>query len=278
MKRKLIGLFLLLVAVSLSAENGDAGGYTVGSTYSAQDNLNMRSDPNMQAPKTGLIPKGNIITLMEIGRTVFIDGIKAPWVRVRLADGTEGWCFAGYLSDTKTKKNKSRIVYETPAGYRREYTFTLTNDETATLENSFYTRDVPPFLQIYPYNIKYEHKIPFLCNSAGEKIFLILKNPEVCFLFVDHNNPNYQDKRDYIFGALEQSQRKQYKISNRITFAYVGASSYLMFKDKTTGLYTEYEKRNLIEFLLDAPRVENVPGQGIGGKLSAGMLDRAYSN
>ena len=40
-----------------------------------------------------------------------------------------------------------------------------------------------------------------------------------------------------------------------------------MFKDKTTGLYTEYEKRNLIEFLLDAPWIEGATGHGIGEKI-----------
>ncbi|MGI5078448.1 SH3 domain-containing protein, partial [Treponema maltophilum] len=30
-----------------------------------------------------------------------IDGITAPWIKVRLADGTEGWCFAGYVAARK---------------------------------------------------------------------------------------------------------------------------------------------------------------------------------
>lgn len=52
-------------------------------------NLNIRSEPNLQVQKLGLIPKG---------QTAHIDGIRAPWVKVRLEDGTEGRCFSGYLT------------------------------------------------------------------------------------------------------------------------------------------------------------------------------------
>jgi hypothetical protein len=37
------------------------------------------------------------VFVLETGVEDTIDGIKANWVKVRLADGTEGWCFGGYL-------------------------------------------------------------------------------------------------------------------------------------------------------------------------------------
>lgn len=81
-----------------SAQKTSAGRYSIGSVYYTSDNLNIRSEPNLQAQKVGLIPKGQALTLMQTGQTAHIDGITAPWVKVRLQDGTEGWCFSGYIT------------------------------------------------------------------------------------------------------------------------------------------------------------------------------------
>lgn len=86
---------------SQAAQKTSAGRYSAGSVHYASDNLNIRSEPNLQAQKVGLIPKGQSLTLIETGQAAHIDGITAPWVRVRLQDGTEGWCFSGYIAARK---------------------------------------------------------------------------------------------------------------------------------------------------------------------------------
>jgi len=48
-----------------------------------------------------MITKGTRLRLLGIGAKDKIDGITAPWVKVRLSDGTEGWCFAGYVAARK---------------------------------------------------------------------------------------------------------------------------------------------------------------------------------
>jgi len=63
--------------------------------------LNIRADPNVRGEKVVLAGKGSPLTVLEEGKKETIDGITAPWIKVRLPDGKEGWCFAGYVAARK---------------------------------------------------------------------------------------------------------------------------------------------------------------------------------
>lgn len=69
--------------------------------FYTQANLNIRDKAGTDGTKLRTIIKGTQLRLLEIGAKDKIDGITAPWVKVRLPDGTEGWCFAGYVAARK---------------------------------------------------------------------------------------------------------------------------------------------------------------------------------
>jgi len=71
-------------------------------TFYATTNLRVRSEPDTSKDnQVGRVPEGDSVELLEVGKTASVDGITAPWYRVRIADGTIGWVFSGYLSDTR---------------------------------------------------------------------------------------------------------------------------------------------------------------------------------
>lgn len=177
-----------------------------------------------------------------------------------------------YAADTKQEKVPLPVVYQMPSASEMRYALTISN-KTVTLENNNYTERIPPFTQLDDYQIKYEHKIPFLCDSAGEKIFLILKSEEVCFLFKNNNASQYMAAGEHVFGALEKTQQTIYELSTRRTFSDVSVSSFLKEEATATRPRISYEANNLIRFSLDAPWVENVPGQGIGEKIRFSTYD-----
>ena len=69
--------------------------------FYTQANLNIRDKAGTDGVKLRMITKGTRLRLLEIGAKDKIDGITAPWVKVRLPDGTEGWCFSGYVAARK---------------------------------------------------------------------------------------------------------------------------------------------------------------------------------
>ena len=80
--------------------------------FYTQANLNIRDKAGTDGTKLRMITKGTRLRLLEIGAKDKIDGITAPWVKVRLPDGTEGWCFSGYI--TAKKIYKAVLDRETP--------------------------------------------------------------------------------------------------------------------------------------------------------------------
>ena len=69
--------------------------------FYTQANLNIRDKAGTDGTKLRTIIKGTQLRLLEIGAKDKIDGITAPWVKVRLPDNTEGWCFSGYVTTGK---------------------------------------------------------------------------------------------------------------------------------------------------------------------------------
>jgi len=72
--------------------------------YYAAANLRLRSEPDTsQDNRIATVPEGGSVELLEVGNTENIDGINAPWYRVRTIDGI-GWVFSGYLTETDFAK------------------------------------------------------------------------------------------------------------------------------------------------------------------------------
>ncbi|BDC97571.1 SH3 domain-containing protein [Treponema saccharophilum] len=78
----------------------------VGQKYIATDALRIRKSPSLSAEQVGRLSKDERATVIEVGEKVTIDGIESAWVKVRAKDGTEGWCFAGYLTDGTEYREK----------------------------------------------------------------------------------------------------------------------------------------------------------------------------
>jgi hypothetical protein len=75
---------------------------TGGGIYYATTLLRLRSEPDTSKDnRIASIPQGSSVELLETGKTETIDGITAPWYKVKTANGTIGWVFSGYLSQTK---------------------------------------------------------------------------------------------------------------------------------------------------------------------------------
>jgi len=68
-----------------------------GTRYTVMENLRLRSYGNLTGEIIRTIPRGELVTVLEEGNQETINGLTSIWVRVRLNDNTEGWCFGGYL-------------------------------------------------------------------------------------------------------------------------------------------------------------------------------------
>ena len=103
LKRYYRGLRPVRIAVGIgkSAPGLFGSRYSAGKRVYAADNLNIRAAPNLRAEKVVLAAKGSPLTVLEEGKKETIDGITAPWIKVRLPDGKKGRCFAGYVAVQK---------------------------------------------------------------------------------------------------------------------------------------------------------------------------------
>jgi SH3-like domain-containing protein len=73
-----------------------------GGIFSATENLRLRSEPETgKDNRIASIPKGSVVELLETGKLETIDDITAQWYKVKTANGTIGWVFSGYLSQTR---------------------------------------------------------------------------------------------------------------------------------------------------------------------------------
>jgi len=71
--------------------------FIVGTRYMVTENLRLRSSGNLSGAILKTIEAGKFVTVIEEGSIETIDDLTSPWVKVRLSDNTEGWCFGGYL-------------------------------------------------------------------------------------------------------------------------------------------------------------------------------------
>jgi hypothetical protein len=68
-----------------------------GKPYRTAGILKLRVNEDRNSETIMEMPENTAVVVLETGAEDTIDDIKANWVNVRLEDGTEGWCFGGYL-------------------------------------------------------------------------------------------------------------------------------------------------------------------------------------
>jgi hypothetical protein len=71
--------------------------FVVGTRYKIMENLRLRRRGSLSSDILQTIGKGEWVTVLEEGNEETIDGLTSIWVKIRLRDNNEGWCFGGYL-------------------------------------------------------------------------------------------------------------------------------------------------------------------------------------
>jgi len=71
--------------------------FVIGDYYKAKDNLRLRDRAGASGNVLTTIKANGWVRILEEGNTETIDGITSVWVKVKLLNNTEGWCFGGYL-------------------------------------------------------------------------------------------------------------------------------------------------------------------------------------
>ena len=128
----------------------------LGQDYIATDNLKIRAEPSLEAKQIGLLKKDEQAEIQEVGEKVTIDGIESAWVRVRTADGTVGWCFAGYLTDGTEYREKPWTSGETAISLEKAhfekilcaYDWYRTDEDRSSILR-FYKEDGKLYLNVY---------------------------------------------------------------------------------------------------------------------------------
>jgi hypothetical protein len=72
-------------------------------THSTTENIRLRAGQDLSSVTIKVLEKGAEVLLYAWGNEATIDGIYAMWVYVYTIDGFEGWCFLGYLQDTRNQ-------------------------------------------------------------------------------------------------------------------------------------------------------------------------------
>ena len=81
------------------ASQENAGPPIIGKKFvTAPSGLRMRREPNTASERMRLIPLGSEVGIVSYSeQTETIDGVEAPWARVRF-EGITGWVYSGFLS------------------------------------------------------------------------------------------------------------------------------------------------------------------------------------
>ncbi|MDR1929626.1 MAG: SH3 domain-containing protein [Treponema sp.] len=72
-------------------------------THSTTENIKLRTGQDLSSATIKVLAKGAKVLLYKSGNEATIDGISARWVYVYTIDGFKGWCFSGYLQDTRNQ-------------------------------------------------------------------------------------------------------------------------------------------------------------------------------
>lgn len=77
----------------------DNKNHVIGSSCIVIESLRLRKEENTTSAILQTMDRGTPVKITALGKKQTIDGITANWVKVQLDNGTEGWCFGGYLVD-----------------------------------------------------------------------------------------------------------------------------------------------------------------------------------
>jgi len=84
----------------------DTGSFTGPSYLYATTNLRLRSEPDTSKDnRIAGVPQGSRVEFLEWGDFDTIDNMTKLWYKVKTEDGTTGWLFSGYLSETAPLKS-----------------------------------------------------------------------------------------------------------------------------------------------------------------------------
>jgi hypothetical protein len=71
--------------------------FVIGDYYKTKDFVRLMNRPSLSGNLLTTISKNEWVNILDEGETETIDGVTSAWVKVKLLNKKEGWCFGGYL-------------------------------------------------------------------------------------------------------------------------------------------------------------------------------------
>lgn len=81
--------------------------HVVNSSCTVIETLRLRKEEDTTSETMLKMERGTFVRITALGKQQTVDGITANWVKVELEDGSEGWCFGGYLVEIPEERNDS---------------------------------------------------------------------------------------------------------------------------------------------------------------------------
>jgi len=70
--------------------------FVIGDYYKTKDFARLMNRPSLSGSVLTTISKNDWVNILEEEETETINGITSAWVKVKLLNKKEGWCFGGY--------------------------------------------------------------------------------------------------------------------------------------------------------------------------------------
>jgi len=71
--------------------------------YWVMENIKVREEPNTAGKQITILQRGAKVEKLETGKKTVINNITSNWLYIETEYGDKGWCFGGYLADSKEK-------------------------------------------------------------------------------------------------------------------------------------------------------------------------------
>jgi len=72
-------------------------------SYWVVENIKVREEPKTNGKEITILQRGKIVQKLKTGEKTTINNITSNWLYIETEYGDKGWCFGGYLADTKEK-------------------------------------------------------------------------------------------------------------------------------------------------------------------------------
>jgi len=73
------------------------------SSYWVMENIKVREEPNTNGKQITILQRGAVVQKLKTGEETTLNNITSNWLYVETEYGDKGWCFGGYLADSKEK-------------------------------------------------------------------------------------------------------------------------------------------------------------------------------